>query len=126
MLRTYEGNYVFSEKKIRFVSTLDLIECRKQIKLQKFLLKCAPISELPSNIANQDCLLENILAHHTENRGKLKKNPSDKFKTAVYSGLAENPLWHEQVRSTGKSVFVRMCREGRLYITWYLVKTKKL
>ena len=47
-----------------------------------------------------------MLAHHTENRGKVKKNPSDKFKTAVYSGQAENPLWHEQVGSTVTSTHV--------------------
>ena len=37
MLRTYEGKYVFSEKKIGFVTARYLIKCLKQIKLQRFL-----------------------------------------------------------------------------------------
>ena len=47
VLRTHEGVYVFSKKKLRFVSALDLFKCLKQNKL---LLTCPLISELPSNI----------------------------------------------------------------------------
>ena len=50
-LRTHEGNKVFSyEKKIRFVTALDLIACFGQIKYQRLLITCAHIPELPSNI----------------------------------------------------------------------------
>ena len=42
MLRTYEGIYIFSGKKIRFVTALGLIKCLKQIKSQIFLLTCVP------------------------------------------------------------------------------------
>ena len=44
MLRTHKAKYVFSEKKIKFVTALNLIKCLKQIKLQRLLLPCAPIS----------------------------------------------------------------------------------
>ena len=44
MIRTHDA---FAEKKIRLVTTLDLI---KLINQQKLLLTCAPISMLPSNI----------------------------------------------------------------------------
>ena len=50
MLRTNEGKFVFSKKKILFVTTLDLIKCLKQIKQQRLLTMCAPISVLPPNI----------------------------------------------------------------------------
>ena len=43
MLRTHEVKQV---KKIRFVTALVLIKCLKQIKMQRLLLPCAPISEL--------------------------------------------------------------------------------
>ena len=49
MLRTHEIG--ISEKKIRFVTALDLIKYLKQIKYNRFLLTYAPISELPSNIS---------------------------------------------------------------------------
>ena len=39
---------LFGEKKLRFVFALDLIKCLKEIEEQRSLLKCAPISELPS------------------------------------------------------------------------------
>ena len=51
MLRTHEGKFVSSEKKIRFVTALDPIEGLKQIKSLILLLTCLPISELPSNIS---------------------------------------------------------------------------
>ena len=51
MLRMHEGKYVFSEKIIGSVTALDLIDCLKQIKQQRFLLTCAPISELPYYIS---------------------------------------------------------------------------
>ena len=38
-------------EEIRFVTALDLIKCLKQIKLQRLLLTCAPISELPSYLS---------------------------------------------------------------------------
>ena len=50
MLRTQEIG--ISEKKIRFVTDVDLIKCLKQIKHQRLLLTCTPISELPSNIGS--------------------------------------------------------------------------
>ena len=50
MLRTHAGRKFFSEKKIRFVAVLDNIKCLKQIKLQRLLFTCAPISELPSTM----------------------------------------------------------------------------
>ena len=37
-------------QEIKFVTTLDLIKCLKQIKEQIFFLRCAPIYELPSKI----------------------------------------------------------------------------
>ena len=50
MLRTLKAKCVFLEKKIRFVTALDLIECLREIKKMRLLLTCTPISELPSNI----------------------------------------------------------------------------
>ena len=44
MMRTREGKEVFSEKKFRFVTVIDLIKCPEQI----FFLPCASIPELPS------------------------------------------------------------------------------
>ena len=49
MLDTHEGRLALPDKNIRFVTALDLINCVDQIKYQKLLLTCAPISELPSN-----------------------------------------------------------------------------
>ena len=43
-------NSIFGEKKIRFVTALDLIKCRIQVKQQRLLVTCAPISELPFDI----------------------------------------------------------------------------
>ena len=40
---------LFGEK-IQFVTALDIIKCLKDIKWQRLLHMCAPISELPSNI----------------------------------------------------------------------------
>ena len=48
MFRTHEEKQVFSEKKIRFVTALDLIKCLKQIKQQKLLLTCTSIYQTPS------------------------------------------------------------------------------
>ena len=48
LLRTHERK--FEKKKIRFVTALDLIKYLKQNKLKRFLLRCAPLSELPANI----------------------------------------------------------------------------
>ena len=36
---------------IRFVTASDLIICHKQVKIQRLLLTCVPISELPSIIS---------------------------------------------------------------------------
>ena len=47
MLRTHEDKLFFS---LRFVTALDLIKCLKQINTQRLILRCAPISEFPSNI----------------------------------------------------------------------------
>ena len=44
-------NGSFSEKNIGSVTSPDLIKCLKQIKLQKLLLTCAPVYELPSSIS---------------------------------------------------------------------------
>ena len=38
-------------EKIRFVTALDLIKCLKQIKEQRLLLTCAPISILPFRVS---------------------------------------------------------------------------
>ena len=58
MIRTHEGKWVFSEgKKSRFVTALDLIKCLKEIKYQRFLLKYATISELPSETITMVLLL---------------------------------------------------------------------
>ena len=54
MLRMRERKYVFSDTNIRFVAALDLIKGLKQIKYERLLLTCAPISELPSNISAMD------------------------------------------------------------------------
>ena len=51
MLRTHEDKYVFSDKNIRFLTALDLIKCLKQIKHQRWVLTCEPISGLLSNIS---------------------------------------------------------------------------
>ena len=37
--------------KSQYVTALYLIECLKQIKWQRLILTCAPISELPSHIS---------------------------------------------------------------------------
>ena len=42
---------IFGQKKIRFVTVLDVIECLKQVKHQGLIHTCAPISELPSKIS---------------------------------------------------------------------------
>ena len=47
---------LFGEKKIWFVTTIDLIKCVEQIKQQIFLLTCAPISELPSDMSTMSWL----------------------------------------------------------------------
>ena len=47
MLRTHEEILVCLEVKIRFFAALDIIKCRKEIRYQRWLLTCAPISELP-------------------------------------------------------------------------------
>ena len=47
MLRTHDGEEVFSDKNILFVTALELIKTGQQ----RLLLKCAPIYELPSNIS---------------------------------------------------------------------------
>ena len=54
MLRTHEGKKVFSAKKNRSATALNLIKCLKQIELLASLLTCAPISELPANIITMD------------------------------------------------------------------------
>ena len=38
-------------KQVGFVTALNLIKCCKKIKLQRFILTCAPISDLPSDIS---------------------------------------------------------------------------
>ena len=54
MLRTFEGKYDFSEeKKIRFMTALDLNECLIQIKEPRSIHMCAPISVLPSNVSSK-------------------------------------------------------------------------
>ena len=50
MLRTHEGIYVFSVNRSRFVTALNLINCLKQMKWQRLLLTCKPISGVPSSI----------------------------------------------------------------------------
>ena len=52
MLGTHEGNKVFSDKNIRFVTTLELIKCLKQVEGQRLRFTCAPVNELPSNISS--------------------------------------------------------------------------
>ena len=42
---------LFEEKYIRFATALDLIKFLIQIKYQRLILTCAPISELPFNIS---------------------------------------------------------------------------
>ena len=49
MLRTHEEKKVFSKKKFRFLTTIDLIECLQTDKIQKLFHSCAPISEVPSD-----------------------------------------------------------------------------
>ena len=51
MLRTHEGTLGFSNKKIRFVTALDLIKCLNQAKYKILLLMCGPFFDLPSNIS---------------------------------------------------------------------------
>ena len=50
-LRTCCERTGLSDEKIRHVAALDLIKCLQHMKWQRFLLTCAPISELPSNIS---------------------------------------------------------------------------
>ena len=49
MLHTHEGKISFRRKKPRFVTVLHLIKYLKQVKYQRLLNTCAPISELPSD-----------------------------------------------------------------------------
>ena len=49
-LRTCEGNFL-GKNIFKFVTTVDLNKCFKQIKLQFLLFTCAPISELLSNLS---------------------------------------------------------------------------
>ena len=51
LLRTNENIGLFGEKKILFVTALDHIKSRSQIKQQRLLLTCPSISELPSSSA---------------------------------------------------------------------------
>ena len=51
MLRAHEIKWDLSQKKNLFVTSLDLSKYLKQIKEHRFLLTCAPISELPSTIS---------------------------------------------------------------------------
>ena len=52
MLSPNEGKFIFpEEEKNHFVTSFNIITCLKQIKLQRMLLTCAPISELPSHIS---------------------------------------------------------------------------
>ena len=48
-MRTHKRKKIFSENKIQFVTALDLIKGLKNVKQQRLLFTCAPISELPSN-----------------------------------------------------------------------------
>ena len=50
ILRTHDGKKVFSDKKIRFVNTLDLIKCLTQIQSQRNTLYTRTNHELPSSI----------------------------------------------------------------------------
>ena len=52
MLRIHEGKLIL----FRFLITLDLIKCLKQIKYQRLRLPRAHISELPSDIRTMDVL----------------------------------------------------------------------
>ena len=47
MLRAHEKKKYFPGR--NFVTSRDLMKCLKQIKEQRLLRMCAPISELPSN-----------------------------------------------------------------------------
>ena len=51
MLRTYKGKNIFFAEKNRFVTALEINKCLKQIKYQRSLHTCTPLSELPSNIS---------------------------------------------------------------------------
>ena len=50
----------FLEKDIRLITAIDLIKWHKNIKLQRWLLTCAPISKLPSNKSTMICIAKKI------------------------------------------------------------------
>ena len=50
-LRTCEGNPDFSEIDFKFAISRDLNKCLELIKIQRLLLRCAPIFELSSDIS---------------------------------------------------------------------------
>ena len=50
MLHTHEGKYVFSEKKIDLQLLSMSSNALNRLNIRDLLLKCAAISELPSNI----------------------------------------------------------------------------
>ena len=60
------------KKKIKFKTTLDLIKGFKQIKYQRLILTCAPISELPSNISTMAAAAVGFEQLHIELRTILK------------------------------------------------------
>ena len=59
MLRTRKIAF-FRIKKIRFVTALDLIKSLIQVKYQRLLHTCAPISELPSNLTWSELLTRRL------------------------------------------------------------------
>ena len=88
ILRTHGENWSFRRTNIQFVTALDPIQCLGQIKYQRLLLKCAPISELPSNISG----FRQVGAASTALQTKVGK-PQKKLilQWPGHSGLTPNP-----------------------------------
>ena len=66
--------FLFLEKKA--ICDCDLIECFKQIKQQRLLLSCVPISELSSYTVIMDPDLQ-VLTSNTQRGGQARVQPCD-------------------------------------------------
>ena len=98
MLRTHEGIENFGFLKIRFVSGLDLIKCLKQIKLQRLLIPCAPISELPSNISNMDGIVHAypLFAALVHSSGCTLRSPELRIRIRLFHTIGSESGFSEQ------------------------------
>ena len=69
LLRIYEGKQAFTDINFRFTTALNFNICPEHFKWPNLLQKCAPISELPSNIRTMMFRVLNCWKHL--NQGEL-------------------------------------------------------